>query len=336
MRTRRSLALTVPALVGLLVPTSALAEQVTRATAATAVAAASGRLVLRPVETVVGERVTARASFTPVRRGRPVLLQRLTGSRWAVVGSGRENDRGTVRFRVGTARAGTFQYRAVAPRHQGAARVTTATRRLTVADVTPPPAPSWLTADPGEERASLGWSAVRVRDLADYRVSVRASRRGRWVVSTTTGSTAAEVTGLANETRYWFRVQAVDHSGNASAPVQYGAVVPTDMTPPPPPSGLVATAGNRSVTVSWAAVATEEVSGYRVQHATDASGPWTVAPGMPTSATTATLTDLVEGTVHWVTVTAVDVAGNESAPATPVPVTPAADPAQVEEVRLAR
>ena len=56
--------------------------------------------------------------------------------------------------------------------------------------------------------------------------------------------------GLVNDRTYGYALVAVDTRGNRSEPVTAGAT-PTDLTPPPAPTGGTATAGDRQAVVGW-------------------------------------------------------------------------------------
>lgn len=103
------------------------------------VAAQSVALALAP-SAETGSPVTVTATSRPVRVGRTVLLQVLTGDTWTTVGTETENASGVTTYTVTPAAAGTFSYRAVALAWRGAAARPSATVALTVTDPVPPSA----------------------------------------------------------------------------------------------------------------------------------------------------------------------------------------------------
>jgi lysophospholipase L1-like esterase/fibronectin type 3 domain-containing protein len=90
-------------------------------------------------------------------------------------------------------------------------------------------------------------------------------------------------------------------------------------TPPSPPTGLSAVAGNTQITLSW--TASSGATSYNVKRSTVSGGPYTtLATGI--TATTYTNTGLTNGTVYYYVVSAVNTAGESAnsnqASATPV------------------
>ncbi|HEY2175358.1 MAG TPA: alkaline phosphatase family protein [Mycobacteriales bacterium] len=117
-------------------------------------------------------------------------------------------------------------------------------------------------------------------------------------------------------------------AGGAGGPqlVVESTATPPDTTAPSPPSGLTATAGDTKVSLGWGA-ATDNVgvTGYRV-YRRNPDGTWPTAGTGSTAASTRTFTDtgLANGTAYTYRVTAVDAAGNQSAPSTTASATPQA------------
>ncbi|UOY01185.1 S8 family serine peptidase [Blastococcus sp. PRF04-17] len=91
---------------------------------------------------------------------------------------------------------------------------------------TSPAAPSTVTAQAGDGRATVAWTAPPDggSPVTGYRVT--ASPGGATV--TTTGVTSATVTGLTNDTSYSFTVTAENWVGTGPASQASNAVVPTD------------------------------------------------------------------------------------------------------------
>jgi hypothetical protein len=95
-----------------------------------------------------------------------------------------------------------------------------------------------------------------------------------------------------------------------------------DTTPPAPPSGLAATAGDQSVSLGWSANGEPDLSGYRVHRAPNAGGPFT--PIADVSGTSFEDLTVSNGTTYFYRVTALDTSSNESAPSSSVQATPQA------------
>ena len=129
--------------------------------------------------------------------------------------------------------------------------------------------------------------------------------------------------GVTNGTTYFYVVTAVDTATNESGNSNEDSATPSDMTPPAAPTGLVANAGDGSVTLDWADNGEPDLSHYDVKRATTQGGPYsTIATGVSISAHTDN--GVTNGTTYYYVVTAVDTNSNESnnsneASATPIP-----------------
>ena len=94
----------------------------------------------------------------------------------------------------------------------------------------PPGAPSGLTAGAGDSRVSLSWTAPKSDGgsvITGYKVYLGTSPLGesRTPVATTTGTAGTSVTvkPLANDTRYYFMVRAVNAIGESAASTEASA-----------------------------------------------------------------------------------------------------------------
>jgi len=96
-----------------------------------------------------------------------------------------------------------------------------------------------------------------------------------------------------------------------------------DVTPPPIPTGLLATAGYRTVALNWNDVSASDLKGYRVYRGTTSSNQVPVAL---TTTSDYTDNDVVNGTTYYYYVTAVDRTFNASAASAQVLATPSAPP----------
>jgi len=112
--------------------------------------------------------------------------------------------------------------------------------------------------------------------------------------------------------------------------VQSAATAPSsDGTAPGVPSGLMASADDGSVTLDWADGVEADLAGYRVYRRA-ADGTWPAAPTASVTASTWSDGGRANGTEYAYRVTAVDAAGNESAPSGIVAATPTAPAADVQ------
>ncbi|MCK4470768.1 MAG: alpha-amylase, partial [Anaerolineae bacterium] len=94
----------------------------------------------------------------------------------------------------------------------------------------------------------------------------------------------------------------------------------TDLTPPDPPTGLTATAGDGCVELAWDGV--PGTAGYYVYRSPVTGGGYTRLNDAPLTDTAYTDDTVVNGRLYYYVVTAVDDAGNESAPSNEVEALP--------------
>ncbi|MGV3723704.1 MAG: phage head spike fiber domain-containing protein, partial [Actinomycetota bacterium] len=198
----------------------------------------------------------------------------------------------------------------------------------TPADTTPPATPAGLSATVDAGAIQLRWTANGESDLAKYRL-----QRGPNSTSFTTlvepltaeHRDSAVSAGLT----YYYRVAAVDGSGNASAysnPVSVSIPVPPDTTPPAAPAGLTGALTSDAIQLRWNPNTDPDVAEYRVERGTNSTSSFS-ALSSPTSAGYADAA-VTAGNSYSYRVRAVDVAGNVSAASTTVTVAvPLAPPA---------
>lgn len=109
-------------------------------------------------------------------------------------------------------------------------------------DVTPPAAPTGLTAKASDSQVSLSWNANSETDLAGYNV-YRSTTSGSGYTkvngSLVTG-TSFNNTGLTNGTTYYYVVTAVDSSANQSPHSNQASATPEAATAPAGPADLTA------------------------------------------------------------------------------------------------
>ncbi|HWG72759.1 MAG TPA: fibronectin type III domain-containing protein, partial [Acidimicrobiales bacterium] len=196
-----------------------------------------------------------------------------------------------------------------------------------------PGAPTGLAATAGNGQVSLTWtpptstggSTITGYDV--YQGTTTGGESTTAVNALPVSGTTYVVGGLTNGTTYYFTVEAINAIGN-SAPSNEASATP--VAPPSPPSGLVASAGNAQVSLTWTAPASDggsAITGYNVYEGTTAGGESTTpVNSSPLIATTYTVTGLNNGTTYFFTVEAVNTVGNSGA-SNEVAATPVAPPA---------
>ncbi len=199
----------------------------------------------------------------------------------------------------------------------------------------PPAAPTGLSATAGNARVALSWarpSANGGAAISGYNVYVSTTAGSRGTKVASVGAINYTAVGLRNGASYYFEVTAVNAAGEGPASAQVSAA-PAPPAPPPPtpsapsaPTGLSATAGNGTVSLSWAAPSSNggpTVNGYNVYVSTTAGPRGTNVASL--GATNYTAAGLQNGTTYYFEVTAVNAVGEGPASAqvaaTPVALT---------------
>lgn len=178
--------------------------------------------------------------------------------------------------------------------------------------------PSKLAATAGDGQVSLSWTAAAEATSYNVYQGTSAGAESATPVATGVTGTTAAITGLTDGTPYYFTVAAVS-PGGISPPSNEATATPA-IPPPAAPTGVVATAGNGSVVLSWAA--SSGATSYRVYQGTSA-GAEATTPAATTSGTGTTISGLTDGTAYYFTVVALNGSGN-SAPSAEVHATPVA------------
>jgi len=125
----------------------------------------------------------------------------------------------------------TESVRAVAGAFHTVPSVTSTAQTVTVdpgPDNTPPPTPTLVSVENGDQQVTLSWIADTTWGLAGYTVYESGAYDGPWTEVNSTLITANHytVTGLTNNTLYFFRVSASNTSGAESAKSDYAAATP--------------------------------------------------------------------------------------------------------------
>jgi predicted phage tail protein len=194
-----------------------------------------------------------------------------------------------------------------------------------------PGMPANVTGTAGNGQVAVAWTAPASSGgsaITGYQVQLATSVNGQYsnaagcpANSTTTSCT---VTGLSNGTTYVFRVAAINGLGTGLYSTPSNGVTPVGV--PGTPTNVRGTAGNGQVAVSWAAPASNggsAITGYQVQLATRAGGPYSSA-GCPANSTTTscTATGLNNGTTYYFRVAAINSVGTGAYSAPSSGVTP--------------
>ena len=193
----------------------------------------------------------------------------------------------------------TFKVRAI-----GTNEVGTASNSLTaIPKLSPPAAPTGLTATVGDGQITLNWTAPS-GPITRYDYS---QDGGTW---TSTGGTSTSyiVKNLTNGTQYAFRVRAVNSGGNGAASASVTGTPMKAVTAPAAPTGLTATPGDGKITLNWTAPS-GPITHYEYSQN---GGAWT---STSSTGTTYIVTNLTNGTQYAFRVRAVNSVGDGTASA---------------------
>jgi len=176
-----------------------------------------------------------------------------------------------------------------------------------------------LTATAGDKQVSLAWDASS--GATSYHVKRSTTHGGPYSQITSPGNTSYTDTGLTDGTTYHYVVAAVNSTGESANSSEVPATPSASVTAPsvpPVPTGLMATAGDQQVSLTWNA--SSGATGYHLKRGTASGGPYSqvAAP----SGTSDTDTGLSDGTTYYYVVSAVNSVG-ESANSGQVAATPA-------------
>jgi fibronectin type 3 domain-containing protein len=185
-----------------------------------------------------------------------------------------------------------------------------------VAAATVPLVPAGLTATAGNAQVSLVWNASA--GATSYNLKRSTASGGPYTTISSPMATRFTDTTATNATTYFYVVSAVDSAGESanSAPVNATPLAPAK--PPATPTGLAATSGNASVSLTWNA--STGATSYNVKRSTTSGGPYATIAS-PTTASFADAT-VVNGTTYFYVVSAIDGSG-QSGNSNQVSATPA-------------
>lgn len=182
--------------------------------------------------------------------------------------------------------------------------------RLIGADAGPsvPAPPGGVQAVRDDGQAAISWNSVTNADSYNVKRATVAGGPYTEVATGLNGTTYSD-TGLTNGVTYYYVVTAVNSEGE-SAPSSEVSVTPSPPQPPGP-FVLTATAGNGQVLLDWSA--SEEATGYAVQRATNATGPFATLAATVTGLRY-TDTSVVNGTTYYYRIVASNSAGTTMSP----------------------
>ena len=199
-----------------------------------------------------------------------------------------------------------YRFSVIATNSVGSSNLSAASSYTT--PYTVPGKPTIVGVVAGASSAIISWTAPSSNGSAITGYTVTSVFGG---FSTTVGGTAtsATITGLNAGTSYTFKVVATNSAGNS--PISSASSSVTPYTVPGAPTIVEAVAGARTATISWTAPASNggsTITGYTVN---SVFGGFSATVGG--TATSATVTGLMDGVTYTFTVVATNAAGSSSA-----------------------
>src|SRR5580698_1015545 len=153
---------------------------------------------------------------------------------------------------------------------------------LSAAATTPtiPTAPTGLVPSAGNSQVSLSWSTSA--GATSYHVKRATTSGGPYTQVGAPTSASFTNSGLADGTKYYYVVSALDSAGESANSSQVSATPTAPIAAAPAaPTGLAANGGNALVSLTWSTSA--GATSYHVKRATVSGGAYTQV-GAPTSA----------------------------------------------------
>jgi predicted phage tail protein len=185
-----------------------------------------------------------------------------------------------------------------------------------------PAPPTGVAAVAGDGQATVSWAASPGAASYDvyYSTSPAVSKAtGTKVTGATSGGA---VTPLTNGDTYYFVVSAVNAGGESAESSPAASATPLPPVPAPP-TGVVASAGDGQVTITW--TASSGATSYNLYYSTSSSVSKTTGLKVDTVASGWTVSGLTNGETYYFVVTAVNLGGEsaESSPAASATLVPA-------------
>ncbi len=163
---------------------------------------------------------------------------------------------------------------------------------------------------------NLGWNASSGATSYSVFEGTTAGGEGATAVQAGLSGTSTSLTNLTPGKQYFFTVVAVDAGGSSAASAEASGTTIAN-----PPTGIAASPGNGSVTLTW--TASMGATSYKVYEGTTASGEAVTPVQTGVSGTSVSIGGLTNGKKYYFTMTAVD-AGGVSSTSGEVSATPAA------------
>jgi predicted RNA-binding protein with TRAM domain len=197
---------------------------------------------------------------------------------------------------TGLTNGSTYYFKVVAVNAVGISETSAMSAGVVPAAV--PGAPTSVSAERGDELATISWTAPASNGATITRYTAT-SNPGGFTCMWASGPLSCDVLGLANGTSYSFTVSATNSVGEGNPSSASQAVVPAAV--PGMPTSLSGSSGNGSVSLTWSAPTAVGGSGildYVIEYSSNSGATWTTFADGTSTATSATVTGLTNGTSY--------------------------------------
>jgi hypothetical protein len=231
----------------------------------------------------------------------------------------------------------TYTFTVAAINSIGAGPDSARSNAVTPTAVTAPGAPTGVNGVAGDRSVALDWTAPSNTGgsaITSYRITRYIGSTPQAFRLTDSPATDAVVTGLSNGSVYTFRVAAINAVGVGADSAASNEVAPRADTVPDVPTGVTGTAEDAAVRLSWSAPSEDggrPITSYRITPYVGSTAQTVVETG--SSATSATVTGLTNGTAYTFVVAATNAVGTgaDSTPSAAVtPQAPSSNPIVLE------
>jgi len=169
-----------------------------------------------------------------------------------------------------------------------------------------PSTPTGLMATAGNAQVILSWTTSA--NATSYNLKRSTTTGGPYTLLSSPTAASFTDTTVTNGTTYFYVVSAVNSAGEGANSSEVSARPTAPAQVPATPTGLMATAANAQVSLTWAASAT--ATSYNVKRSTTTGGPYTKISS-PT-ATNFTDINLTNGATYFYVVSAVNATGESA------------------------
>jgi hypothetical protein len=197
---------------------------------------------------------------------------------------------------TGLTNGSTYYFKVVAVNAVGLGETSVMSAGVVPAAV--PGAPTSVSAERGDELATISWTAPASNGATITQYTVTSNPGGLTCVWAS-GPLSCDVLGLTNGTSYTFTVSATNSVGEGNPSSASQAVVPAAV--PGMPTSLSGSSGNGTVSLTWVTPSSVGGSGildYIIEYSSNSGATWTTFTDGTSTTTSATVTGLTNGTSY--------------------------------------